>query len=93
MRRRICIEQRASDSAKETQTKKGVSRWFMFSDSLKKSREVGRLDLGGAAKAHLDRNCMWEEDYILESQSCFSFGVTIPLTVVLSHISRCSWAI
>ena len=59
-------------------------------DSLKTSREVGGLDLGGTAKAHLDRSCMWEEDYILEGQSS-SFGVTVSVNVVLSHI--CSWAI
>lgn len=61
----ICIGQRASDSAKETQTyasRVSLGGLCCLIDSLKKSREVGRLDLGGAGKAHLDRSCMGEEE-------------------------------
>lgn len=35
---------------------------YVLIDSLKKCREVGGLDPGGAGKAHLDRSCGREED-------------------------------
>lgn len=78
------------DSAWETQTygsRVSLGGLCSLIDSLKKCREVGGLDQGGAGKAHLDRSCGREEDYILEGQS-FGFGVTVFVNVVLLRISQ-----